>query len=100
PRLAAVPPSRFTSTHSSPNAELFAQRDESPLAGLRTRRHGVVAPYWQPLPKAYPQCFWLRSFRLTAAGQFRILTGFPLALSRDFGSACSFVVSSTDPKTT
>jgi len=49
---------------------------------LLGRSSDLQAPYWLALPSPRPdQCSCERSFLLTAAGQFRILTGFPFHLT-------------------
>src|SRR5699024_3096940 len=51
------------------------------LAGLRTRGRHAFA-YWTSLPRCGTQCVVRLSFPLTAAGQSRIHTGFPLTTTQ------------------
>jgi len=58
--------------------------NNGPSAGLRTRRQEApgLGSYWPslPIPVLRDSAWWRRSFLLTAAGQLRIRTGFPLSM--------------------
>jgi hypothetical protein len=68
-------PRRASPRKPSPQSAPMRRR---PLAGLRTRGHGPRGPPTHRFPVAVDQCIQTGSFPLTAAGQFRIRTGFPI----------------------
>ena len=88
-RRGATAPARWPGTPAIPRASTRRAAD-APMAGLRTRGRSRShrGSYRPPLPRPVVQCLSRRarrgrlSFPLTAAGQFRIRTGFPLASPR------------------